>query len=513
MKKVSADDIKINSISFISELILNNLSKRNLGNTDKKFVIVIDDLERCSKNINISDLFGFILTELLEKLSFKVLVISNSNEIEEKNYGKIKEKVIGRTITFSHDKSMIGDILLNKSRSSFIKSKINWILDILTVVYSDFSLLNLRTLFSIVDNYEFVEDKLENKISELSFEKKNKIKESLFLNVFVLTNEYKLGRISLKDLPELKEIDYQRSFWIFDTPNLEKLEDRLHITYHGVHPYFDRSILYAFVIANYVLCGIWEGDDYVAKWTDTFFPIEVNESFEELRNFRRLTDDEIEELQRKVVNDVVEKNYSHKQLISIYILLTQFKNIELLFIEDSNLLIIEQKIIDTIDGASDRDDILEKMEDEVRFSGIRETEFGKRIETTIQNIRDDNLVKKNLKLIDAIFLDDRQTIKNISDYTSSSELQIFKYILENGYLESFITCKKNRADLLNSYINSNYLRTSNSRYYHHAEVPDVIRLRERVGQRVSESELDKVDLYKINQLIRTLSELEKHLKF
>lgn len=511
-RQLSEDNLTLNSITLVSNIILSQLQKATLKNTDKKIVIVIDDLERLSKNIDISDLFGFISTELLEKLSFKVLVISNSNEIEEKNYRKIKEKVIGRTITFSHDKSMIGDILLNKSESSFIKRKIDWILDILTVTYSDFSLLNLRTLFSIIDNYEFIEDKFKKQISELPFEKQNKIKESLFLNVFVLTNEYKLGKISLKDLPELKEIDYKRSFWIFDTPNPDKLEDRLHITYHGINQHFDSSILYAFIIANYVLCGIWEGDDYVAKWTDIFFPIEVNESFEELRNFRRLTDEEIEGLQRKVVHDVVEKNYSHKELISIYILLTQFKNIELLFIEDSNLLIIEQKIIDSIDRVADQNVILERIEDEIRFSGIRDTEFGKRIETTIQNIRDDNLVKKNLKLIDAIFLDDRQTIKNIIDYTSSSELQIFKYILENGYLESFITCKKNRADLLNSYINSNYLRISNSRDYHHTEIPDIIDLRESIEQRVSELKLDKVDLYKINQLLRTLSKLEEHLK-
>lgn len=511
-RQLSEDNLTLNSITLVSNIILSQLQKATLKNTDKKIVIVIDDLERCSKNINISDLFGFISTELLEKLSFKVLVISNSNEIEEKNYRKIKEKVIGRTITFSHDKSMIGDILLNKSESSFIKKKIDWILDILTVTYSDFALLNLRTLFSIIDNYEFIEDKFKKQISELPFEKQNKIKESLFLNVFVLTNEYKLGKISLKDLPELKEIDYKRSFWIFDTPNPDKLEDRLHITYHGINQHFDSSILYAFVIANYVLCGIWEDDNYVAKWIETFFPIEVNESFEELRNFRRLTDEEIEGLQRKVVHDVVEKNYSHKELISIYILLTQFKNIELLFIEDSNLLIIEQKIIDSIDRVADQNVILERIEDEIRFSGIRETEFGKRIETTIQSFRDKNLAKKNLRLITAIFQDDRQAIENIKNYTSSPEIQIFKYILENNHMESFLICKKNKADLLNSYINSNYLRISNSRDYHHTEIPDIIDLRESIEQRVSELKLDKVDLYKINQLLRTLSKLEEHLK-
>lgn len=46
-------------------------------------VLIIDDLERISPQIHISDLMGFLLTDLIEDYGYRVILIGNSKEIQE----------------------------------------------------------------------------------------------------------------------------------------------------------------------------------------------------------------------------------------------------------------------------------------------------------------------------------------------------------------------------------------------------------------------------------------------
>lgn len=110
-------DQRLSSISLISDWILESYNQLMLESSlEKSIVVFIDDLERISEEISVKDLLGFILNELLEKLNCKVIILSNSNEIEKTDdFKKMKEKVIGRTINFAYEISEIERIILKKA--------------------------------------------------------------------------------------------------------------------------------------------------------------------------------------------------------------------------------------------------------------------------------------------------------------------------------------------------------------------------------------------------------------
>lgn len=64
-------------------------------------IIILDDLERLSTNIDIEDVLGFV-NDLVENYNFKVILISNQDKFQESSI-KFKEKVIEKTIPFRID--------------------------------------------------------------------------------------------------------------------------------------------------------------------------------------------------------------------------------------------------------------------------------------------------------------------------------------------------------------------------------------------------------------------------
>lgn len=82
----------------------------DLFNT-KDYILIFDDLERCS--INIINLLGYI-NHFVEHQSYKVILIANEEEFEEtRKYYQIKEKLIGKTFEFISDASSAYDSFLN----------------------------------------------------------------------------------------------------------------------------------------------------------------------------------------------------------------------------------------------------------------------------------------------------------------------------------------------------------------------------------------------------------------
>ncbi|MDE6538135.1 MAG: KAP family NTPase [Muribaculaceae bacterium] len=64
-------------------------------------IVILDDLERLSTNIDIEDVLGFV-NDLVENYNFKVILISNQDKFNESSI-KFKEKVIEKTIPFRID--------------------------------------------------------------------------------------------------------------------------------------------------------------------------------------------------------------------------------------------------------------------------------------------------------------------------------------------------------------------------------------------------------------------------
>lgn len=67
----------LSSISALSEVILEKYTNTKLQSNNKTIVVIMDDLERLGEKIDIQDFLGFIVNEIIEKLKFKIILISN----------------------------------------------------------------------------------------------------------------------------------------------------------------------------------------------------------------------------------------------------------------------------------------------------------------------------------------------------------------------------------------------------------------------------------------------------
>lgn len=176
-------------------------------------IIILDDLERLSSDIDTEDVLGFV-NDLVENYNFKVIIISNQEHIRE-NAIRFKEKVVDKIIpfdidTFSIIKSMAKSF--HPRMSNFLElEEVNRYLQHNTID-SEYNkaLSNLRTIrFALSQFYPFFNyfigtvDKFENISNEI-------IQKLCVIWRFTLAIaiEYRLGTISLDKPNQLENAGF-----------------------------------------------------------------------------------------------------------------------------------------------------------------------------------------------------------------------------------------------------------------------------------------------------------------
>ena len=171
------------------------IHKKSNKNKEKKFakinheniILILDDLERLSQIIELSELFGFIHDGFSYKGS-KVIFIANEKEIHNEYYNTIKEKYIGHTFGFFPDLiEIISSIQENQNDNpynTYIKEHKNKI----TAVFDVAEHINIRTFFFFYEIYKTVYNHITTFI-----ENKNTM-EIVFDTFLILCIEYKKGK-------------------------------------------------------------------------------------------------------------------------------------------------------------------------------------------------------------------------------------------------------------------------------------------------------------------------------
>lgn len=226
-----------------------------------KVVIIFDDLERISKKILYSNIIGSIF-ENYTKNGAKTIFVADETQIKDKDYFIRKEKIVRRSLIYNPDfdiqlESFIKHHFHNEKE---ITSNREFILKNLTKV----GVRNLRTISFVLDNFLEV-------IRVFGEEDKYLPKEALFINIMILTEELKQGRLddeASKKLPGIKD-----RFLLYD-PNKKEEKDK---SYEEL--FYDEYILkhkfdFNFInsILEFVLTGFFD---------ETKLKTEVNEQFRE----------------------------------------------------------------------------------------------------------------------------------------------------------------------------------------------------------------------------------------
>ncbi|EOE09404.1 P-loop NTPase fold protein [Enterococcus faecalis] len=508
---------KFSSIGLISDWIVEISSNAGMKKvTTEPLIIFIDDLERISQNIDLKDLLGFILNELLEKLRCKVIILSNSSEIKNfDDFKKIKEKVINRTIKFTYDISTIEQQILKKSNNLFIQENSSWIKNIIEIYQKteDSSGVNLRTLFSVIESYNFIESNLRDDINSLETDElKLNIKKSLFLNIFVITREYKLGTLTEENIKQLKRLINTKSFYSSNENNPENIAELIIDKYHNKYEIFDNFVFYSESICSYILLGYFNGTNYVSTWKNVISNVSTEISnLEKMNDFRRLNDNQLKDIQNKVLQDVLNNMFDTTELITVYARFYNFNKMDLVLVDDNydNYIdIIESKIIESYSNDNQNIDMLEKF----FMRGINNIkserpEFYKRL----KKVEEQRKTSDINRFIETLFT---EGIASIVEQVRSGLLinnNLFSAIICGHFIEDYIVTDNNKADILWQLIRSEYLNISNAKDFHSEEVGDIQSLLTKIKNAEREKSLGKIDNYKIKQLNESLEQLIEHL--
>lgn len=495
------ENTKYQAIGLVTDAILEYFQTRGPKQSDKPLVVIIDDLERVSTKIEISDLLGFISNELLEKLKCKVIILSNSAEMDKiGEFQRVREKTIYRTAEFSYSIPLIEEMIIKISDNDFIKSNSKWISSILD---NGEGAINIRSLMAIVDNFTLVEAKLSNQI-ECMTEEKNKlwIRKSLFLNIYVITKEYKSAIITESNLKELSNL-VKRNKYISDYyEENEVLVKKIIKRYHNKNPDFDDSIFYSEDINNFVIFGYFDDTNYVNEWTEKFIPSIIDNPGEKVNllwNFRKMSDEEFEALQKEIMTDIEHDKYDLELLINAYAQFEKFEKLKLIFIELNYTHIIEEKICDEyekiarIDRVTAREKIM--LNPQINIKSKKTVLYQRILKIDLQ------LNKQELiKFIDIIFSNDKRKLHKAKENISTMNSQLIRQMIEEDTVNKCIVIENNNADNLADLLDSKVFTV-------YDDVEPLKDFVSSIQKQMEEKKLGRIDTFKINLLLDSLNRL------
>lgn len=193
-----------------SSLSAGDLNKYN------NLVICIDDIDRKSAELNLSEVYGFI-NNLTENLGAKVILIANENTLRNEfngsasnAYSVLREKVIGVSFPFQSDLQLIFNQIISQYDTTdnpyynFLKENSEYILD--CIKRND---NNIRNLIFFVQQFKLVFNELNRKIERITNDlqnRKSEILELVLMSFLPICIEYKLGNLS--DENQLEIIQY-----------------------------------------------------------------------------------------------------------------------------------------------------------------------------------------------------------------------------------------------------------------------------------------------------------------
>jgi len=272
-------------------------------NNKKGFVLVFDDLERCS--ININDVLGYI-NHFVEHQGFKVIIIANEKIILERQdseqtklaYKDIKEKLIGETFEVKADLDGALDEFISNIASKEVQTFYSDQKKLISSLYLESSYDNLRHLKQALWGFERFHEVLCEKVKSNS-----KLVIDLLKLYLVYSFEIKSGNLLAGNLkPELvleAESKEKTPFKIID----KKYVDLPIFTFRSPilevetwEDIYGKGILDNEAINSYLLESSYFHDENTPDWLN-------------LWNYWDITDDEFNESFKRVEKSFEDKEY------------------------------------------------------------------------------------------------------------------------------------------------------------------------------------------------------------
>ncbi|MGM0609370.1 MAG: hypothetical protein ACQESP_13250 [Candidatus Muiribacteriota bacterium] len=306
------------------------------SNFKNKF-IVFDDLERISDKINIKDVLGLIFDHYVSK-GAKVLIVCDESEIlkkckdktEKNKYLAVKEKIIRRTVKYNPEfKNIILNFLNTKYRELEIdERKIN------LVEISNIN--NLRTLSFVFDIYS----QILNENDKIRSEKK--LRDILFENILVFTDEFKKGHLN-----QATKVNYKNIFTNLGYLGTKTNENESEILFFNKYVIkYNLNIKYIEPLIEVIITGDLDTEALYDETVSLFNLAEHNKILDELRNYSSYEADELSKKLDDLKKYLAEGAYFIEDLFSVFTIYTQIITDDYLTNYDYELDTIFLKAVD-----------------------------------------------------------------------------------------------------------------------------------------------------------------------
>lgn len=377
------------------EVKIPDLKPEDLLNT-KYYILIFDDLERCS--INIINLLGYI-NFFVEHQSYKVILIANEKELKKtKKYKTIKEKLIGKTFEFKTNSSLAYDSFLielkneNRVKQNILEKQKSNILELFEKSQSN----NLRALRQTLLDFERFYDKVL-----VNHQSKEELIKDILYWFFLFSFEIRQGNNYILDLQKLSEEYYYLFFEEKTKEDAEKTKFKLFLNKYKLSDRFD--VIISFDLWKEILLNsnIQKEEIDLALRNSKYYFDKTTPSWKKLSNFYNLEDKEFKELLEDVYEEFYKNNYKeYKQFKFVASMLLDFQQKDLFDIKKDELfelvktnftLLFDEKIFNFEDVY-----FIEKEFDALDANlKYRDKEFFKKLQKYIDDFLEE---KKKLKL-------------------------------------------------------------------------------------------------------------------
>lgn len=263
-------------------------------------VLVFDDLERCS--MPISSILGYI-NYFVEHDKRKVILVCNEEALiaaenineknVERNYTKIKEKLIGKTFSISPDfdaafNSFLADVSLSSTREILQEQTEN-----IKRMYVNADYKNFRHLRQAILDFSRLLELLEDK-----FLKKKELIAHLLKFFLLYSFEIKNGSMLAKDI-SLIEKGLFKSVILDDDQSKESWHKKISSKYGDIN--IMDSLLPASIWESIFDTGLFNKNEInISLSRSKYFLLDNQPLWVTLWNMHRLTDDQLEQTLKEV---------------------------------------------------------------------------------------------------------------------------------------------------------------------------------------------------------------------
>lgn len=283
-------------------------------------ILIFDDLERCK--IDISNLLGYI-NNFVEHDDLKVIIIANEDELLKRdntdnsnstNYKVIKEKLIGKTFEVSLDfegalESFIS-IVDNSDASKFLSNNI----ELIENLYKKADYENLRCLRQIILDFDRIYEVLPEKATS-----KPEILQDILKVLMAFSIEIKRGNMLATDISKLQDeyvsmmSEQVSSRQVNNETTKQNNEDETPLA-KIITTYSDLNLAEPFLGKDWWQTFFDKGKLNTQELetllsTSKYFRDENTSNWVKLWHFAYLTDDEFDNLLKKVESEYADREF------------------------------------------------------------------------------------------------------------------------------------------------------------------------------------------------------------